>query len=166
MPLLHEEHSLQVLQNKFLIFVLVQKFIDYIFKLFTIQTFLLSPGHLLLHKHLMMSVLIPLLRRTYGLFSVIHGYRVDYDIFKLPSGVFFNPTLGLIHFQLLLFSCSVMSNSLWPMDCSMSGFLVLCSLLEFAQTHVHWADNAIQPSHPLSPASPLSLSPSQHQCLF
>ena len=45
-----------------------------------------------------------------------------------------------------------------PMDCSMSGFLVLCYLLEFAQTHVHWADDAIQPSHPLLPPSPPSLS--------
>ena len=41
-----------------------------------------------------------------------------------------------------------------PKDCSMPGFPVL-HLLEFAQTHVHWVDDAIQPSHPLS--SPLSL---------
>ena len=38
-------------------------------------------------------------------------------------------------------------------------------LQEFAQTHVHWVDDAIQPSHPLSPSSPLVLSLSQHQGL-
>ena len=37
------------------------------------------------------------------------------------------------------------------MDCSMLGFSVLHYLLEFAQTHVHWVDDAIQPSHPLPP---------------
>ena len=38
-----------------------------------------------------------------------------------------------------------------PMDCSTPGFLVLYCFLEFAQTHVHWVSDAIQPSHPLSP---------------
>jgi len=38
------------------------------------------------------------------------------------------------------------------MDCSTEGFLVLHYLLEFAQTHVHWVNNAIQPCQPvLSP---------------
>ena len=36
------------------------------------------------------------------------------------------------------------------MDCSMPGFPVLHCLLEFAQTHIHWVDYVIQPSHPLS----------------
>ena len=44
-----------------------------------------------------------------------------------------------------------------PMDCSMPGFPVLHYLPEFAQTHVHWADDAIQPSHPLSPPPPVLL---------
>ena len=52
-----------------------------------------------------------------------------------------------------------------PMDCSMPGFPVLHRLLEFAQTRVHWVDDAIQPSHPLSPPSP-ALHLSQHQGLF
>ena len=34
-----------------------------------------------------------------------------------------------------------------PKDCSMPGFPVLCYLLEFTQTHVHWVSDAIQPSH-------------------
>ena len=48
----------------------------------------------------------------------------------------------------------------------MPGFLVLHHLPELAQTHVHWVDDAIQPSHPLSPSSPPALSLSQHQGLF
>ena len=32
------------------------------------------------------------------------------------------------------------------MDCSTPGFPVLHHLLELAQTHVHWVDDAIQPS--------------------
>ena len=52
-----------------------------------------------------------------------------------------------------------------PMDCSMPGFPVLHYLSEFAQTHVHWVCDAIQPSHPLSP-SPPAFNLSQHQGLF
>ena len=51
------------------------------------------------------------------------------------------------------------------MNCSMPGFPVLQNYPKFAQTHVHWAGDAIQPSHPLS-SSPPALSLSQHQGLF
>ena len=53
-----------------------------------------------------------------------------------------------------------------PMDCSMPCFPVLHYLPEFAPTHVYWVSNALQPSHPLSPPSPLALNLSQHQGLF
>ena len=53
-----------------------------------------------------------------------------------------------------------------PMDCSMPGFPVLHYLPELAQTHIHWLGDAIQPTHPLSPASPPALNLSQHQGLF
>ena len=39
------------------------------------------------------------------------------------------------------------------------------TILECAQTHVHWVKDAIQPSHPLLPTSP-ALNLSQHQGLF
>ena len=52
-----------------------------------------------------------------------------------------------------------------PMDCSTPGFPVLLYLPEFAQTHVHWISDAIQPSHSLSSPS-LALNLSQHQGLF
>ena len=60
-------------------------------------------------------------------------------------------------------SCPTLCN---PMDCSMLGFPVLHYLLEVAQAHVHWAGDAIQPSHPLLPSFPHALTLSQHQGLF
>ena len=55
---------------------------------------------------------------------------------------------------------------LWdPMNWSAPGFPVLHYLLEFAQTYVHWVDDAIQPFHSLLPPSPV-LSLSQNQGLF
>ena len=47
-----------------------------------------------------------------------------------------------------------------------AGFPVLHCLPEFAQIHFHWADDAIQLSHPQASPSPLALSLSQHQGLF
>ena len=52
------------------------------------------------------------------------------------------------------------------MDCSMPGFPVHHQLPELAQTHVHWAGDAIQPSHSLSSPSPPVFNPSEHQILF
>ena len=53
-----------------------------------------------------------------------------------------------------------------PMDCRMPGFLVLHYLSEFAQTHVHWVSDAIQPPRPSSSPSPPAFNLSQHQGLF
>ena len=50
--------------------------------------------------------------------------------------------------------------------CSMPGFPILHYLLKFGQTYVHWVCDAIQPSHPLLPASPPALSLSRHQVFF
>ena len=65
--------------------------------------------------------------------------------------------------------CSVIKSCLTlcnPMNCSMPGFPVLHYLPEFAQTHIRWVSDAIQPPHPLSPPFPLALNLSQHQRLF
>ena len=66
--------------------------------------------------------------------------------------------------------CYLVANS-YPtlcdsMDCSMPGFSVLHCFPEFAQTHVHWISDTIQPSHPLSSPSPPAFNLSQHQGLF
>ena len=69
-----------------------------------------------------------------------------------------------------VFYCCCSITNLCPvfldsMDCCMSGFSVSHHLLEFAQVHVYWISDAIQPSHPLSPPS-FVFSLSQHQGLF
>ena len=53
-----------------------------------------------------------------------------------------------------------------PKDCSPPGFPVLHHLPEFAQTHIHWVSDAIQPSRPLPSPSPPACYLSQHQGLF
>ena len=63
-------------------------------------------------------------------------------------------------FGLVQFSCLVMSDSLWPHENSTPGIPVHHEIPESSQSHVHWVDNAIQPSHslssPISPATYLS----------
>ena len=49
------------------------------------------------------------------------------------------------------------------MGCSMSGFPVHHQLPKLTQTHVHWIDDTIQPSRPLSSPSLLTFNLSQHQ---
>ena len=46
--------------------------------------------------------------------------------------------------------CPTLSDT---MDCSTPGFPVHHQLPEFTQTHVHWACDAIPPSHPVIPFS-------------
>ena len=75
----------------------------------------------------------------------------------------FQPLSGRRH------CCSVAKScwTLWDfMDCSTPGFSVLHYLSEFAQTHVHWVSDAIQPSRPFQPPSLPALNLSQHQSLF
>ena len=50
-----------------------------------------------------------------------------------------------------------------PIDCRMPGFPVHHQLPQFAQTHVHWVSDAIQPSHPLLFPSPPAFNLFQHQ---
>ena len=60
-------------------------------------------------------------------------------------------------------SCPTLCDSI---DCSTPGLPVTPYLLEFAQVHIYWVCDAIQPSHPLPPSSPFPFSLSQHQGLF
>ena len=64
-----------------------------------------------------------------------------------------------VHFS-VVHSCPTLCNS---MDRSTPGFPVLHYFLEFAQTHVHWVSDAIQPSCPLSSPCPPAFNLSQHQ---
>ena len=50
-------------------------------------------------------------------------------------------------------------STLWdPIGCSTPGFSDLHCIPEFAQTHVRWVDDAIQPSHHLWPTFPPALA--------
>ena len=60
-------------------------------------------------------------------------------------------------------SCPTLCN---PMNHSTPGLPVHHQLPESTQTHVHRAEDAIQPSHPLLSPSPPALNLSQHQDLF
>ena len=76
-----------------------------------------------------------------------------------------------IHFVRFLKSVSVQFSSVTkscltlchPRDCSTLGLPVPHHLPEFAQTHVRWVGDAIQPSHPLLSPSPPALNLSQHK---
>ena len=52
------------------------------------------------------------------------------------------------------------------MDCSTPALSVHHQHPEFAQTRVHWVDDAIQPSYPLSSPPPPALNLSQYQGCF
>ena len=75
----------------------------------------------------------------------------------------------LYHFSLLLVCCcsdaKLCLTICNPVSCIMPGFSVLRYLPEFAQMHVHWVSDAIQPLDPLLPPS-FGLNLSQHQGLF
>ena len=61
--------------------------------------------------------------------------------------------------------CPVLQScpTLWSHGLQHTGLPLPHHLLEFAQTHVQWVKDAIQPSHPLSSTSPPAFSLSQHQ---
>ena len=62
---------------------------------------------------------------------------------------------------LIQFNNSIMSDSCYPMDCSMPGFPVHHQHPELAQTHIHQVGDAIQPSQPLLSPSPPAFNLSQ-----
>ena len=68
-----------------------------------------------------------------------------------------------VQFSLVAQSCLTLCD---PMNRSTPGLPVHHQLPEFTQIHVHWVNDAIQPSHPLSSPSHHAPNPSQHQGLF
>ena len=59
-----------------------------------------------------------------------------------------------------------MSESLWCHGLQHTRLPGFSISPEFAQIHVHWVGDVIQPSHPLSPPYPPAFDLSQHQGLF
>ena len=98
---------------------------------------LLSPSNIPCHSLQASQVVLALL--AMGTFQMVF----------LLSGIFLP-----WHFDVVVSSL----HHVWlcdPMDGSTPGFSVPHYLPEFAHMHIHWNDGAIQPSHPLSPSSPL-----------
>ena len=84
----------------------------------------------------------------------VHKGRIQTELWYLPHGkeAKYEPFLRGHCCCSLTQSCPALCD---PMDCSTTGFPVFHYLMEFAQIHVHCVGDAIQPSHLLSPPSPL-----------
>jgi len=96
---------------------------------------------------------------AHGLFAISYTWEaqgVSKDILKPCS-------LLSVSVQ---FSCSVMSDALWPHEPSTPGLPVHHQLPEATQTHVHWVSDAVQPPDPLLSPSLPAPNLSHHQGLF
>ena len=103
--------------------------------------------------HLFIVYFIPINIASAPSQIIRHQLPEVWDPWFKPPGLYFVVVVRLLsHFCLLD-----------PTDCGTPGFPVLHCLLEFTHTHVYCVSDAIQPSHPLSPPSPLALNVSQHQ---
>ena len=87
-------------------------------------------------------------------------------ILENTLNVFINITFTTGFLVYVLFSCPVMSDSLWPQGRQHTRPSCPSLSPEFAQVHVHCISDAIQPCHALMPSSPSALNLSQHQGLF
>ena len=92
-----------------------------------------------------------------GVLQSMGSQRVGHDWIEEQQPGFRHCCCSITQWCLTLCDC---------MDCSMPRFPVLQYLPEFAQTFVHWVNDAIQLSYPLSPPSPPALNLSQHQSVF
>ena len=71
--------------------------------------------------------------------------------------------IDAVQFSSVSQSCPTLCN---PINRSTPGLPVHHQLPEFTQIHIHWVNDAIQPSHPLSSPSPPAPNPSQHHTVF
>ena len=90
-------------------------------------------------------------------------YTHTHSIYILHRHIYVVLIFSSVQFSSVAQSCPTLCN---PMNYSTPGLPVHHQLLEFIQTHIHRAGDAIQPSHPLSSPSPPVPNPSQHQGLF
>ena len=104
---------------------------------------------------------ISLARVSYLAWLRITKIRTNSTVFTRGESVIYSPPRMDVSFLFEIlnvqFSHSVVSDSWDPMDCSTPGFPVHHGLQELTQTHVHWVDDIIQLSHPLSFPSPPAL---------
>ena len=90
-------------------------------------------------------------------------YHLNHQGSPIVAYILLNWKFSSVLFSSVTQSCL----TLWdPINRSTPGLPVHLQLPEFTQTHAHWVDDAIQPSHPLSSPSPPAPNPSKHQGLF
>ena len=101
-----------------------------------------------------------------GVYVICWGF-VLYRLLQSVEYVSLCYTVGPGHlfYQQLLFSRSVVSDSLRPHGLQHAGLPVLQCFPEFAHTHVRWVSDVIQLSHLLLSPSPPAFNLSQHQGL-
>ena len=107
-------------------------------------------------------------KNGYGieLWTMRYRYKSAKDLCMISAFVFFFFFFQFISVSLPSCCCSVAKSGPTlcnPMGCSMPSFPVLHCLLDFAQIHVHWVSDTIQPPRSLTPPSPPALNPSKHQ---
>ena len=125
------------------------------------NSFLFLMHHLEIYLYSSLSIYIKYV--IYTCYIVPWGPLLGHNVMILINNSIW---IHWINFVVVVKSLSCVPLFYDPMNCSILGFLVLHYLLAFAQTHVRYVDDAIQPSHPLSPLFPPALSLSQHQGLF
>ena len=97
-------------------------------------------------------------------YNQVGGYNSALTkILLSPLFILVNRFLSSVQFSSVTQSCPTLCD---PMNRSTPGLPVHHHLPEFTQTHVHWVDDAIQPSHPLSSPFPPASNPPQHESPF
>ena len=112
-----------------------------------------------IYSHLSLYHLTFLMRENYSIYVI----ALIWELGKILPVKHLADIMVHSQFSSVAKSCPTLCN---PMDCSTPGLPVPHQLLEFTQIHVHWVNDAIQPSHPLSSPSSPTFHLSQHQGLF
>ena len=102
----------------------------------------------------------PLKKKTWTALCLLRLTCKIYNICKCMRFIIY---ISSVQFISVTQSCLTLCNPMYP---STPGLPVHHQLLESTQTHVHWVDDAIQPSHSLSSPSLPALNHFQHQSLF
>ena len=100
------------------------------------------------------------------LYGIVPKPEINVTTPLMPWQFWFWFSVSGVGFSSVQFSHSVVSDSLWPHNCSMPGLPVHHQLPELTQTHVYWVGDAIQPSHLLLSPSPPTFNLSEYQGLF
>ena len=95
--------------------------------------------------------------------TVNYSYINSSSCHMIKSGQLYKVDLKSDQIRSVAQSCPTLCDT---MNRSTPGLPVYHQLPEFTETHVHRVSDAIQPSHLLSPPSPLAPNPSEHQSLF